>query len=306
MPRAAHTPACQRRSRSFRGSDLAPTWGMPAAQRHSQSVAKSARPSRKPRSSTELSGWHQPALRASAHRAIAARGDLADVTFDAASLEALLALARAQDRAEAESQAARLRALLGVAGTRLEPHIGALVARAAELQRAQRLALTDELTKVANRRAFQDALRRELARAQRSRRPLALLLIDIDGFKSINDRLGHVRGDQALQLLARCLRRATREGDLVARIGGDEFALMLPETSAEEASAIGERIRAELDRASEAGLRIEVSVGRALAEPACVSVTALLAAADQDLYRDKDAGKARASELQAAGRAAAP
>ena len=282
---------------------------MRSAQRHSQSISKSARTSSK-RIVNDLVAWPSPTrtLRASGHRAIAPRCDLSEITFDTATLDALLALVRAPDRAEAEVHATRLRTLLGAAGASFEPHIAALIGRAAELQRTQHLAMTDALTKVANRRALRDALRRELARAQRSRRPLALLMLDIDGFKEINDRLGHAHGDQALQLLARCLRRATRQGDLVARIGGDEFALMLPETSAPEARAIGERIRAQLVRAAETGPRIEVSVGSALIEQGAANAhpTALLAAADQDLYRDKNARRrAAAAPARKAARAAA-
>jgi diguanylate cyclase (GGDEF)-like protein len=280
---------------------------MRSAQRHGLRVAKSSRPPSK-RITSDLEVWRSPtrALRASGHRAIAPRHDVAEITFDTVTLEALLALVRAPDRADAEVHAARLRTLLGAAGTRFSPHIGALIARAAELQRTQHLAMTDALTKVANRRALRDALRRELARAQRSRSSLALLMLDVDGFKAINDQLGHAHGDQALQLLARCLRRVTRQGDLVARIGGDEFALMLPETSAPEARAIGERIRAQLARAGDSGVRIEVSIGCALAEPGTSNPTALLAAADQDLYRDKNSRRqAAATAVRRAARAAA-
>ena len=217
------------------------------------------------------------------------RCESSEVIFDSPALDALLALARAQDRDDAEVHGKRLRALLGVGCTRLDPHIAALTARAGELQRVQRLALTDALTGVGNRRALHDALRRELARARRARRPLAILLIDIDDFKAINDRFGHTRGDEALQMLARCMRCATRAGDLVARIGGDEFALMLPETTVREARAIGERIRAELARSDKAGLKIRVSLGLALAYASSVSASELLTTADRGLYRDKQA-----------------
>lgn len=230
------------------------------------------------------------------------RCETSNVIFDSPALAALLALAQAQDRDDAEVQAARLRALLGVAGPRLEPHIAALIARAEELQRTQRLALTDALTGVANRRALHDALRRELARARRARRPLAILLIDIDDFKAINDRFGHARGDEALKILARCMRRATRAGDLVARIGGDEFALLLPETAVREARAIGERIRAELARSGKTGLNIGVSLGLAFAYASPMSATELLTSADRGLYRDKNARRTARVACAVSGR----
>jgi diguanylate cyclase (GGDEF)-like protein len=213
--------------------------------------------------------------------------DLFGVTFDALALDVLLSLIRTQDPVAAGTHAARLRALLGPAAARLDPHIDILVRRAAELQRAERQALTDALTGLANRRALDDALRRELARCERSQQPLAVLLIDLDGFKAINDRFGHATGDEALQLLARSIQRATREGDLAARIGGDEFAVCLPATRSPEARAIGDRIRAELERVSTAHPRLQVSLGHAMTEPGRASASLLLAAADADLYRDK-------------------
>lgn len=208
--------------------------------------------------------------------------------LDAADLEALLELVRAHSPAAAQVRAARLRALLGPCAHRLEPHIAAMLERVEDLQRSERLALTDPLTGVANRRALDHTLQRELARAQRSQRPLSMVLADIDGFKLINDTHGHPAGDRALQLVARCVQKVTRRGDLVARTGGDEFALMLPETNASEAHAIGERIRVGLARASTPGMNIEVSLGFACADAEWPSgATGLLAAADADLYRDK-------------------
>lgn len=213
------------------------------------------------------------------------------IALHAADLDALLALAGAHDPADAQAQAARLRALLGQAAKYLEPHIQMLIKRTVELQRTKELATTDALTGVANRRGFNDALRRELSRAERSGQSLAVLLFDIDGFKAINDTLGHPAGDAALKLLARCIQQVTRQGDLVARIGGDEFAVLLLDTDTAGARAIGERTRAALARASNDGPRVHVSFGLALAEAGSVSGTSLLAIADTELYRDKAARK---------------
>jgi diguanylate cyclase (GGDEF)-like protein len=228
----------------------------------------------------------------------------AGVTLDVADLDALLALLQAEDPTEVQRCASNLRALLGSERLRFEAHIDALLARADELQRVRRLAVTDPLTGVANRRAFGETLRRELARAHRSRKPLAVLMFDIDDFKAINDTLSHAAGDQALRVVARTARQLTREGDLVARIGGDEFAVMLPETGSEEARAIGERIRARLASESGHGPPLRVSLGLASEYPPPASALTLLATADADLYRDKAVRKSLAPAPLRAPRAA--
>jgi diguanylate cyclase (GGDEF)-like protein len=218
-----------------------------------------------------------------------------EVTLDATDLDALLELLRAEDLADAQQCAGRLRTLLGQEGSLLEAHVAAALSRTAELQHAKRLASTDALTGVANRRTFVDALRRELARTQRSPGSISVLMFDIDGFKSVNDSQGHAAGDQVLRLFGRCAREPTRKGDLVARLGGDEFAVMLPATRAEEARAIGERIRARFEHAQARDPRLSVSLGVAETKRPCADALALLATVDAALYRDKAARKARAA-----------
>jgi diguanylate cyclase (GGDEF)-like protein len=107
------------------------------------------------------------------------------------------------------------------------------------------LATSDPLTGLLNHRAFQERVESEVGRAQRYGRPLALVLLDLDYFKSINDAYGHQAGDAALMHAARLLEAGARAGDVLGRIGGDEFALLLPETSAEQALPIAERWAAE-------------------------------------------------------------
>lgn len=217
------------------------------------------------------------------------------VRLDATDIDALLALVQARSLDELERNAARMRALLGPAASVLEPHIQALRARAVELQQARHLAATDSLTGLANRRAFGEAVRRELARAERSGAPLAVIMLDIDDFKSINDELGHGIGDDVLRAVARCARGGTRQGDIAARIGGDEFALLLPDADEAKAQAIGERIRAEIanTRIGDTGPSgVGVSFGVSVASGPDSTVHGLLAEADRNLYRDKAERKA--------------
>ena len=112
-----------------------------------------------------------------------------------------------------------------------------------EHQKVQELAITDELTGLHNRRAFHNALDRELRRSKRYQKPLSLIMLDIDGFKEINDTFGHQVGDDVLKSLAVHLQGAVRETDLLARYGGDEFAVILPETKAGEAVISAERLK---------------------------------------------------------------
>ena len=164
------------------------------------------------------------------------------------------------------------------------------------LKRVEALSVTDDLTHLYNSRYLNEVLRRETKRASRSRRPLSLLFVDLDGFKSINDSHGHLCGSRALVEAAAVVRGSARETDVVARFGGDEFALVLPDTGGEGAFQVGERIRdriAEHRFLADEGLdiRLTASVGVATLPDVAAGSDELIHAADMAMYQVKQSGK---------------
>jgi diguanylate cyclase (GGDEF)-like protein len=164
------------------------------------------------------------------------------------------------------------------------------------LKRAEALSVTDDLTHLYNSRYLNAVLRRETKRASRSGRPLSLLFIDLDGFKTVNDTHGHLFGSAALVEAAAVIRGSARETDVVSRFGGDEFALVLPDTGGEGAFAVGERIRERMAAhtflAREGlAIRLTVSIGVATLPDVAASAEELMQAADKAMYAVKDSGK---------------
>jgi diguanylate cyclase (GGDEF)-like protein len=170
----------------------------------------------------------------------------------------------------------------------------AAIARAEALEEAQRLAITDALTGLYNARYFTTRLDAEIQRAQRYGHEVALLIVDSDALKHVNDRLGHAAGNDLLVALARVIRENVRASDLVARFGGDEFVVLQPETGLEPAVGIAERIREAAYAASDlAGVERSVSVGIATYPRAAKTGDELFRQADAALYQAKRAGKNR-------------
>ena len=154
------------------------------------------------------------------------------------------------------------------------------------VRQVRTVADTDALTGLANRRSFDAHLERELARALRTNRPLALLALDLDGFKQVNDAQGHAEGDRLLIAAGRAWQGVLREGEVLARSGGDEFVVLLPETEAVGAARVAER----LDRATPPPLGVSIGVA---VSGAGESADELLRRADRELYRDKAALRGR-------------
>ena len=204
---------------------------------------------------------------------------------------ALIALDREPSAREPRLSASMLRAVRIL----LEPASVALD-NALLLKRAEALSVTDDLTHLYNSRYLNQVLRRETKRASRSGRPLSLLFIDLDGFKAVNDTYGHLFGSRALVEAAAVIRQSARETDVVSRFGGDEFALVLPDTGGEGAFAVGERIRERIAAhrflvGDGLDIHLTGSVGVATLPDVAASSDELMQAADKAMYAVKESGK---------------
>jgi diguanylate cyclase (GGDEF)-like protein len=211
------------------------------------------------------------------------------VALQQADREKTARLAQLQASAdELQAAIARRTAELAAANERLRE-------RERELQHA---AFHDPLTELPNRRYLVERCESALGHAQRHKESVALLLIDLDHFKPINDRFGHAAGDMMLQVIAKRLRERVRLGDAVARLGGDEFAVLICGSDAEsQAREIAERLLAELSEPVHYGaerLRVTISLGVALYPQHAQNFTGLYKVADQTLYRVKELGRSGA------------
>ena len=162
-----------------------------------------------------------------------------------------------------------------------------------------RLTIVDGLTGLYNRRYFEEFLDREVSRAQRYERPLSLVMFDLDGFKGVNDRYGHPGGDELLQQLGQTLRDSTRQESCLARMSGDEFAVVLPESDLPQARLFAERLRGAVEatdfEVAERPLdsQLTISIGLTELTPERSDRAALIEAADFNLYRAKQGGRNR-------------
>lgn len=196
---------------------------------------------------------------------------------------------------------------LGIAGSMMVVTIGfvnrqferLLRSQHCYLRRIEKMAVRDVLTGQYNRRYFFAIGSRILKHSARSQRPATLAILDLDHFKRVNDRFGHDTGDAVLRATAQCMEREVRETDLVARLGGEEFAILLPEANLETGRLVAERIRqaiAALSIPVEGPVRaihVTASLGLAEVRPRLDTLKTLLKRADQALYQAKLAGRDR-------------
>ena len=169
----------------------------------------------------------------------------------------------------------------------------------AYLDSCEEAAFTDHLTGLASRRRFERQLEREVGRVLRFERPFTLLMIDIDNFKNLNDTFGHDAGDDAIRRISRVLREGTRGIDLAARIGGEEFAVLLVETSQAAGMEVAERLRVAIrDLLTPSEARITASFGVAECPTDAQTASGILKAADVALYEAKRNGRDRVVPMQ--------
>jgi diguanylate cyclase (GGDEF)-like protein/PAS domain S-box-containing protein len=218
----------------------------------------------------------------------------ASVSFDDCDTEGALAVALARAaRTAAEAMSSAVFVL-----------DGAVLRRIRLQDRLRHSSLHDSLTALPNRAHLHERLTEALDAAAQTRRPLALLFVDLDGFKAINDRLGHAVGDDVLAQVAERLRRLVRRDDTVARFGGDEFAIVCVEADVAAAVRVADRVRDAMReplRGVPEGYPLTASIGVALHEPHAGTVSAedLVVAADGAMYRSKSEGRDRNSVVRA-------
>ncbi len=171
-------------------------------------------------------------------------------------------------------------------------HTALALRNAQLLDEIERLATRDWLTGLANRRLFDESLHREMARSQRLATPLSLLVLDVDHFKQINDTYGHQTGDAVLREVAHALVANTKDFDVAARYGGDEFVVLLPSCSRDDAMGVAERVRRGI-AANVGEAPVTISVGIATTPDNGTDAERLIAAADTALYEAKRTGRDR-------------
>jgi diguanylate cyclase (GGDEF)-like protein len=185
--------------------------------------------------------------------------------------------------------------------TPLDGHDGAVISHSDITDRKllefelERLASTDSLTGLPNRRYFLEVANREVERMRRFLVPASVIMIDLDHFKDVNDTYGHAAGDEVLRVTCRTFKRSLREIDVLARLGGEEFVVMLPETNAEGASSAAEKLRGSLSKAIVANgpheIKTTASFGVAQVWSGDQSVDEVLGRSDSALYQAKNSGR---------------
>ena len=186
--------------------------------------------------------------------------------------------------------------LLVVLSERVRSHNQFIAESIGEWRKFEKHATTDALTGLSNRHAMEEIFPREINRCIQDEQPVSLIMVDVDRFKSFNDKFGHVAGDRALSAVAHVLQHQFRPRDLLVRYGGDEFSVLLPGVGKEEAIAIAERVRQSVCGSTESSadsliqVPVEVSMGVAQLE-SHGTFESLLKAADAALYRAKNSGR---------------
>jgi diguanylate cyclase (GGDEF)-like protein len=267
---------------SVEGKSFVATLGLSAeeAERHAITGPPDGRPAR----SITIS-YTYPQLEGEPENAIIHGALAVPLPGEGKSVGYLTIFTRDPEHAFGEDEVRQLESLAARAGPAIE--------NARRFREARQLADLDALTGLHNRRFFHETLSREVARAQRYERQLALIVVDIDDFKAVNDKIGHLAGDSVLAEAAGRIRTVVRSADIACRVGGDEFAVILPESSLEDADQLYRRIQhAVSSRPIAHAGTLYLSAGVAELRPQDDAVS-FFQHADEALYRAKDAGKGR-------------